>query len=108
MNIGGAQYYTGLNPAERHFEALKRILDRQEPDYASGLEVGPCGSEGTAPSEKHTTLSHAWLRLSPLAVDPVEKDSVLCLGISIREARTRGCCSMPRPASIRHSGCSYS
>ena len=34
-NIGGAQYYAGLNPAERHFEALKRILDRQEPDYAS-------------------------------------------------------------------------
>ena len=32
-NIGGAQYYEGLNPAERHFEALKRILDRKEPDY---------------------------------------------------------------------------
>jgi ribulose-5-phosphate 4-epimerase/fuculose-1-phosphate aldolase len=32
-NIGGAQYYLGLNPAERHFEALKRILDRKEPDY---------------------------------------------------------------------------
>ncbi len=31
--IGGAQYYAGLNPAERHFEALKRILDRREPDY---------------------------------------------------------------------------
>jgi ribulose-5-phosphate 4-epimerase/fuculose-1-phosphate aldolase len=33
-NIGGAQYYTGLNPAERHFAALRRILDRREPDYA--------------------------------------------------------------------------
>jgi ribulose-5-phosphate 4-epimerase/fuculose-1-phosphate aldolase len=33
-NIGGAQYYEGLNPAERHFAALKRILDRREPDYA--------------------------------------------------------------------------
>ena len=33
-NIGGAQYYTGLDPAERHFAALKRMLDRQEPDYA--------------------------------------------------------------------------
>jgi ribulose-5-phosphate 4-epimerase/fuculose-1-phosphate aldolase len=33
-NIGGAQYYAGLNPAERHFAALRRILDRQEPDYA--------------------------------------------------------------------------
>jgi ribulose-5-phosphate 4-epimerase/fuculose-1-phosphate aldolase len=30
---GGAQYYTGLTSAERHFEALKRILDRREPDY---------------------------------------------------------------------------
>ncbi|HEX5999911.1 MAG TPA: class II aldolase/adducin family protein [Hyphomicrobiaceae bacterium] len=33
-NIGGAQYYAGLNPAERHFAALRRILDRQERDYA--------------------------------------------------------------------------
>ena len=33
-NIGGAQYYEGLNPAERHFAALRRILDRREPDYA--------------------------------------------------------------------------
>jgi ribulose-5-phosphate 4-epimerase/fuculose-1-phosphate aldolase len=32
--ISGANYYTGLTPAERHFEALKRILDRTEPDYA--------------------------------------------------------------------------
>jgi ribulose-5-phosphate 4-epimerase/fuculose-1-phosphate aldolase len=31
----GARYYTGLTPAERHFEALKRILDRQEGDYNS-------------------------------------------------------------------------
>jgi hypothetical protein len=31
--ITGASFYTGLTPAERHFEALKRILDRQEPDY---------------------------------------------------------------------------
>ena len=31
--IGGASFYEGLSPAERHFEALKRILDRQEPDY---------------------------------------------------------------------------
>jgi ribulose-5-phosphate 4-epimerase/fuculose-1-phosphate aldolase len=29
----GARYYTGLTPAERHFEALKRILDRKEGDY---------------------------------------------------------------------------
>jgi ribulose-5-phosphate 4-epimerase/fuculose-1-phosphate aldolase len=33
-NIGGARYYEGLNPAERHFAALRRILDRREPDYA--------------------------------------------------------------------------
>jgi ribulose-5-phosphate 4-epimerase/fuculose-1-phosphate aldolase len=34
-DIGGSSYYTGLTPAQRHFEALKRILDRTEPDYAS-------------------------------------------------------------------------
>jgi ribulose-5-phosphate 4-epimerase/fuculose-1-phosphate aldolase len=34
-DIGGSRYYTGLSPAERHFGALKRILDRTEPDYAS-------------------------------------------------------------------------
>jgi ribulose-5-phosphate 4-epimerase/fuculose-1-phosphate aldolase len=34
-DIGGSRYYTGLTPAERHFGALKRILDRTEPDYAS-------------------------------------------------------------------------
>jgi ribulose-5-phosphate 4-epimerase/fuculose-1-phosphate aldolase len=32
-NFSGADYYQGHSPAERHFEALKRILDRQEPDY---------------------------------------------------------------------------
>ena len=34
-DIGGTRYYQGPTPAERHFEALKRILDRQEPDYAA-------------------------------------------------------------------------
>jgi ribulose-5-phosphate 4-epimerase/fuculose-1-phosphate aldolase len=33
--IGGAVFYEGPTPAERHFAALKRILDRKEPDYAS-------------------------------------------------------------------------
>ena len=33
-DIGGARFYDGPSPAERHFSALKRILDRQEPDYA--------------------------------------------------------------------------
>jgi ribulose-5-phosphate 4-epimerase/fuculose-1-phosphate aldolase len=32
-DIGGARFYAGPSPAERHFEALKRLLDRQEPDY---------------------------------------------------------------------------
>jgi hypothetical protein len=32
-NFTGQSYYTGPTPAERHFDALKRILDRQEPDY---------------------------------------------------------------------------
>ena len=31
--IGGASYYDGPTPQERHFDALKRILDRKEPDY---------------------------------------------------------------------------
>ena len=28
-------YYTGLSPSQRHFAALKRMLDRKEPDYAT-------------------------------------------------------------------------
>ena len=27
--------YKGPTPAQRHFDALKRMLDRKEPDYAS-------------------------------------------------------------------------
>jgi ribulose-5-phosphate 4-epimerase/fuculose-1-phosphate aldolase len=34
-DIGGNRFYEGTSPAERHFSALKRILDRQEADYAS-------------------------------------------------------------------------
>src|SRR4030081_2012864 len=34
-DIGGAELYQGPTPAQRHFDALKRILDRKEPDYAS-------------------------------------------------------------------------
>ena len=30
-----ANLYEGPSPAQRHFDALKRILDREEPDYAS-------------------------------------------------------------------------
>jgi ribulose-5-phosphate 4-epimerase/fuculose-1-phosphate aldolase len=33
--IGGAHFYDGPTPAERHFCALKRILDREHADYAS-------------------------------------------------------------------------
>jgi ribulose-5-phosphate 4-epimerase/fuculose-1-phosphate aldolase len=33
--IGGARFYKGPTSAERHFCALKRILDREEADYAS-------------------------------------------------------------------------
>src|SRR5215467_13281713 len=32
-DITGANFYAGASPAERHFEALKRILNREEPDY---------------------------------------------------------------------------
>jgi ribulose-5-phosphate 4-epimerase/fuculose-1-phosphate aldolase len=31
--IGGARFYDDPSPAQRHFDALKRILDRTEPDY---------------------------------------------------------------------------
>ena len=31
--IGGANFYDGPSPAQRHFDALKRMLDRTEPDY---------------------------------------------------------------------------
>ena len=32
-DIGGSRFYDGPTPAERHFDALKRMLDRKEPDY---------------------------------------------------------------------------
>jgi ribulose-5-phosphate 4-epimerase/fuculose-1-phosphate aldolase len=34
-DIGGNHLYEGPTPAQRHFDALKRILDRKEPDYAT-------------------------------------------------------------------------
>ena len=34
-DISGTRFYEGLSPAQRHFDALKRILDRKEPDYAT-------------------------------------------------------------------------
>src|SRR6202166_1063520 len=34
-DIGGASLYNGPTPAQRHFDALKRVLDRKEPDYTS-------------------------------------------------------------------------
>jgi ribulose-5-phosphate 4-epimerase/fuculose-1-phosphate aldolase len=34
-DIGGSDLYKGPTPAQRHFDALKRILDRKEPDYAT-------------------------------------------------------------------------
>jgi ribulose-5-phosphate 4-epimerase/fuculose-1-phosphate aldolase len=33
--IGGTRYYQGPTPSQRHFAALKRMLDRKEPDYAT-------------------------------------------------------------------------
>jgi ribulose-5-phosphate 4-epimerase/fuculose-1-phosphate aldolase len=35
QEMRGNSLYLGLSPAERHFAALKRILDRKEPDYAT-------------------------------------------------------------------------
>jgi ribulose-5-phosphate 4-epimerase/fuculose-1-phosphate aldolase len=34
-DIGGNSLYQGPTPAQRHFDALKRMLDRKEPDYAT-------------------------------------------------------------------------
>ncbi len=34
-DIAGTRFYQHLAPAQRHFDALKRILDRNEPDYAT-------------------------------------------------------------------------
>ena len=34
-DIGGSDLYKGPTPAQRHFDALKRMLDRKEPDYAT-------------------------------------------------------------------------
>ncbi len=34
-DIGGSSMFDGPSSAQRHFDALKRILDRKEPDYAS-------------------------------------------------------------------------
>jgi ribulose-5-phosphate 4-epimerase/fuculose-1-phosphate aldolase len=34
-DIGASRFYQHLTPAQRHFDALKRILDRNEPDYAT-------------------------------------------------------------------------
>jgi ribulose-5-phosphate 4-epimerase/fuculose-1-phosphate aldolase len=31
----GARFYQGPTPAQRHFDALKRLLDKQDPGYAS-------------------------------------------------------------------------
>jgi hypothetical protein len=31
----GSRFYEGPTPSQRHFDALKRMLDRQEPDYAT-------------------------------------------------------------------------
>jgi hypothetical protein len=31
----GTSKFEGPSPAQRHFDALKRMLDRQESDYAS-------------------------------------------------------------------------
>jgi len=34
-DIGGSNMFGRPSSAQRHFDALKRILDRKEPDYAS-------------------------------------------------------------------------
>jgi ribulose-5-phosphate 4-epimerase/fuculose-1-phosphate aldolase len=33
--IGGARFYEGPTPSQRHFDALKRMLDRKDADYAT-------------------------------------------------------------------------
>jgi len=34
-DYGGTSMFDGPGPAQRHFDALKRVLDRKEPDYTS-------------------------------------------------------------------------
>jgi hypothetical protein len=34
-DIGGSSMFEGPSAAQRHFDALKRTLDRKEPDYAT-------------------------------------------------------------------------
>ena len=34
-DIGGSSMFEGPSAAQRHFDALKRMLDRKEPDYAT-------------------------------------------------------------------------
>jgi ribulose-5-phosphate 4-epimerase/fuculose-1-phosphate aldolase len=34
-DMGGTRYYEGPTPAQRHFDALKRMLDCREPNYAT-------------------------------------------------------------------------
>jgi hypothetical protein len=36
--------YKGPTPAQRHFDALKRMLDRKEPDYATKADNIPLSS----------------------------------------------------------------
>jgi ribulose-5-phosphate 4-epimerase/fuculose-1-phosphate aldolase len=35
QDYGGSSMFEGPGPAQRHFDALKRMLDRKEPDYAT-------------------------------------------------------------------------
>jgi ribulose-5-phosphate 4-epimerase/fuculose-1-phosphate aldolase len=35
QTYGGSSKFEGPGPAQRHFDALKRMLDRKEPDYAT-------------------------------------------------------------------------
>ena len=34
-DYGGSSMFNGPSPAQRHFDALKRTLDRKEPEYAT-------------------------------------------------------------------------
>ena len=34
-DYSGSSKFEGPSPAQRHFDALKRMLDRKEPDYAT-------------------------------------------------------------------------
>jgi len=54
--------YKGPTPAQRHFDALKRMLDRKEPDYATQVAVAPAHMRNCASGAGTRNHRCSWLR----------------------------------------------